>query len=182
MWHKSPVFVWMKVAALVIVALLAWQHLSFYLLTRSWVPIKVSETLEHPVKVSGWNTDGLHLADGRMVQLPGIQSLPPSSPALDEVIKRGVELRPDGRVIGLVRVHHWCGNDPVIEEIARVDISEMMRFLRVGEPQTAVAKGEILIPESLAGGTFSKWGWRIDEYLQLRGREARQAPAVRPSF
>ena len=31
----------------------------------------------------------------------------------------GVELAPDGRVYGLVRIHHWCGNDPVQTHIAR---------------------------------------------------------------
>ena len=27
--------------------------------------------------------------------------------------KHGVEVGADGRVFGLVRVWHWCGNDPV---------------------------------------------------------------------
>src|SRR3569832_982548 len=107
--------------------------INYYLLTKRFVPIKKIETLNNAVAVTRWSSNGLNLADGRIVQLPGIRSLPSESDALTEATKRGVEMAADGRIWGLVRIHHWCGNDPVREHIARVDISEMMTFLRVGE-------------------------------------------------
>ena len=124
------------------------------------------ETLQNPVAVDGWTPECLSLADGRTVHLPGLRSLPSQSAALTEATKRGVEVAPDGRVWGLVRVHHWCGNDRVREHIARVDLSEMMTFLRVGEPVASVPKAEPLPPQ--AGGTFSKSGWTIGEFLDFR--------------
>jgi hypothetical protein len=99
------------------------------------------------------------------VTLPGISNLPATSDAIAESTKRGVEMGTDGRVYGLVRIHHWCGNDPVREHITRVDISEMLLFLRVGEP---VLK---LLPEEQGleqpGGTFSRFGWTVDEFMEF---------------
>jgi len=112
----------------------------------------------------------LSLADGRTVQLPGLRSLPRDSAALSEATKRGVQVHADGRVWGLVRVHHWCGNDPVREHIARVDLSDMMTFLRVGEPVSTVPEAEFLAREP--GGTFTEWGWRIGEFLQFQSWES----------
>lgn len=101
-----------------------------------------------------------------MVQLPGIHGLPSLSPALSEMTKRGVEVGADGRVYGLVRVHHWCGNDPVREHIARVDISNALTFLHVGQAVAPVPESDLTVRE--AGGRFTKWGWNISEYMQFQ--------------
>jgi len=104
------------------------------------------------------------------VQLSGLRSLPSQSAALTEATKRGVEVHADGRVWGVVRVYQWCGNDPVREHIARVDLADMMTFLRVGEPTAAVPESEFLVREP--GGTFTEWGWRIGEFLQFQSWES----------
>jgi hypothetical protein len=140
--------------------------MNYYLLTRRFVPIKKIEILHNAVAVSGWSSNGLHLADGRIVQLPGIHSLPSESGALTEATKRGVEIAADGRVLGLVRIHHWCGNDPVREHIARIDLSDLMLFLRVGDPVAPVPEAESLLSEP--GGSFTEWGWRVGEFYQFQ--------------
>src|SRR5258705_3451827 len=101
------------------------------MLTGRFTPIHRLESLHAPIAVKSWTPDGLSLSDGRMVQLPGIHALPSASLALSEMTKRGIEISADGRVYGLVRVHHWCGNDPVREDIARGDISHGMTFLHI---------------------------------------------------
>ena len=154
------------IAALVLGVAVVWPRISFFMLTGRFSPIQKIETLQSPVAVTKCSSAGLHLADGRTVQLPGLRSLPSDSPALTEATKRGVEVHADGRVSGLVRVHHWCGNDPVREHIARVDLSDMMTFLRVGEPAASVPEAEFLAREP--GGRFTKWGWRIGEFLQFQ--------------
>jgi hypothetical protein len=140
--------------------------INFYLLTKRFVPIKKIEILHNAAVVTGWSSNGLNLADGRIVQVPGIHSLPGESEALSEAIKRGVEISADGRVLGLVRIHHWCGNDPVRVHIARVDLSDMMSFLRVGEPVAPVPESESLVTEP--GGSFTEWGWRVGEFYQFQ--------------
>jgi len=143
-----------------------WPRYNFYTLTGRFSPIKKIETLQSPMAVKNWTTNGLLLADGRAFALPGVHSLPAKSPALTEVTKRGVEITRDGRLFGLVKVHHWCGNDPVREHIAKVDISDMLIYLKVGEPTSPLARTdypEYVIKE--AGGAFSEYGWNISDYL-----------------
>ena len=127
------------------------------------------DELQSPVGVAGWSDTALLLADGRAVGLPGIQELPGSSVGLAQAIRRGVELSPDGRVYGLVRVHHWCGNDPVREHIARVDLSYLLMFVGEGKTAGQIKPDLRLMIAQKPGGRFSKWGWEYSEYLQFRG-------------
>lgn len=145
------------------------SRISYYRLTGHFSPIQKIETLQNPVAVTHYGSDGLHLADGQTVQLPGLRSLPSNSPALAEATKHGVEVQANGRVWGLVKIHHWCGNDPVREHIARIDLSEMMTFLRVGHPVASVPQAEFLIDEP--GGRFTEWGWRIEEFQEFESWE-----------
>ena len=71
----------------------------------------------------------------------------------------------DGRVFGLVRVHHWCGNDPVREHISRVNIAELLKFLREGESSITLSKEAMKCVSTNPGGQFlSGHGWDIGEY------------------
>ncbi len=164
--RRNTIILLATIAALVFGVVVAWPRISFYMLTGRFSPIEKIETLKNPVAVARWSSDGLNLADGRTVQLSGLRSLPSLSPALTEATKRGVEVGADGHAWGLVRVHHWCGNDPVREHIARVDLSDMITFLRVGEPVAPVPESQFLVREP--GGTFTEWGWRIGEFLQFQ--------------
>ena len=38
-----------------------------------------------------------------------------------------------GRVVGLVKVYHWCGNDPVRKQWARVDLTHLLMYLHKGQ-------------------------------------------------
>lgn len=157
------------VATLVILAgaiIVGWPRIDFWMLTGNFSLIRKIETLQHPVAVTKWDAAGLCLADGRTVGVPGVSALPEDSPALHEALKRGVEVRQDGRIFALVRIHHWCGNDPVTEHVARIDLSDMMMFLRVGRPTTPVPEAECLVNEP--GGSFSDFGWNISEFLQFQ--------------
>ena len=73
-----------------------------------------------------------------------------------------------GDVVGLVRVHHWCGNDPVGEHIARVDLSLMLTFLQQGERLTPLSEDEKkLIPPHFSD-EFSDYGWRVGEFGRFK--------------
>jgi len=141
----------------------------FYQLTGQFFPTRKVEALHSPIGITGWSESGLRLADGRTVQLPGFRKLPPASPALTEATKRGVEIAADGRVYGLVRVHHWCGNDPVREHIARVDVADMLMFVREGEWVTMPSLESLMLICRTQGGTFSQRGWIIDEFMGFEG-------------
>ena len=124
------------------------------------------ESINSPVSVHGWDEAGLLLADGRHIQLPEFVRLPIQSAALSEATKRGVEFGADGRIYGLVRVHHWCGNDPVREHIAKVDLSHMLTFIRERERTTPPSDPDVLARES--DGWFSEWGWDVGKFYQYQ--------------
>ena len=46
-----------------------------------------------------------------------------------------------------MRVHHGCGHDPVREHIARVDLSDLITFLRVGEAVAPVPTARLSVVE-----------------------------------
>jgi len=95
-------------------------------------PVERIDELSHPVAVTHWVPEGLVSTGGDVIRLPGVRLIPSSSPALAELVKRGVEIDVEGRVFGLIHVWHWCGNDPVREHLARVDIARVLIYLGEG--------------------------------------------------
>jgi len=126
-------------------------------------PRKIVETLDRPVSVTGWDSRGLILDHGGIQPLPDIVTLPDTSTFLEMAISRGIEVQAGGRIIGLVDVHHTCGNDRVRHHVARVDLSVGLVFfdhVDVSRPYPKWA--------SLRGqGSFSRWGLRVEEYDRL---------------
>ena len=101
----------------------------FYMLTGHFTPQRIVDSLSSPVVIVSVNEGGLQTLDGRTLPLPGISKvLAPASVAKD-VIEHGVEVQPDGTIYALVRVHHWCGNDPVRFHLARIDLSSLLLVL-----------------------------------------------------
>ncbi len=96
-------------------------------------PVDVIEELHEPAEVTGWDQRGLILKSGLIVPLPNCIKMPESSVALEQMTKRGVEITPEGRVIGLVRVWSFCGTCLPRERIDRIDIADTLYFLREGD-------------------------------------------------
>lgn len=133
-----------------------------FLLTGSPVPVFKIESLDNPVAVMGWDSEGLALEDGRKIQLSGFISLPEQSKALSEATKQGVEIDSNGRIYGLVRIHHWCGHDPVRKHIARIDLASMLTFLNEGKLKESSEDQKS--GASQKRGMFTKCGWEVGEF------------------
>lgn len=127
--------------------------LEFYMRTGSFSPQRIVEHLDQPIVVSGWNEEGLLTLDGQIIAVPG--RIAPTSEwrVMPALIAQGVERAPDGRVYGLVRVHHWCGSDPVRQHVARVDIALVLEYL-------AFRKRSL----GDAAVRFSQYGWNVSEF------------------
>jgi len=54
----------------------------------------------------------------------------------------------------------------VREHIARADLTDLMLFLRVGEPVADVREPDSFVREP--GGTFTEWGWLVGECFQFQ--------------
>lgn len=155
---------WKRVAlaGTIVFLLVNWDSV-LALVTFHYWPQSHIERLQGAVEVDGWAASGLRLKDGRTVQLPGFRELPKESFALARATSQGVEITPEGRVIGLVRVWHWCGNDALRNDVRRVDIAHLLEFMREGKFDRVIAKDE---PEPFsAGGGFGDYGWNISEKI-----------------
>jgi hypothetical protein len=136
------------------------------------------ESLQSPLSVTGWSDAGLQIADGRTIPIPGIAHLPATSPALIEATKRGIEIAPDGQITCLVRTYHWCGNDPVTADIRRVNLSEMLTFLQVGQPTVPVLAPDLL-DRTPGGSVEPEAGWNVSQYFDFRmWQEIKNNPAL----
>ena len=93
--------------------------------------------------------------------------LPVVSPAITELTKQGVEIASNGHLFGLVRVHHWCGNDPVREDVARVDLTDALQYLRVGQSDVPGPPADV--PMGAGRGRFTESGWNVSDYMQFLG-------------
>lgn len=146
---------------------------------------RIIERLDSPVAVAGWNASGLLLPHGEVVPLPGLQELPRSSAALSEATRLGIERNADGRVYGLVRVHHWCGHDPIREHLARVDLSQLLLYAGEGRPSPSTAAALPVRRPWQTAARFTGAGWEVSEYrgFELWRRlaaERRQAAGATP--
>lgn len=124
----------------------------------------IREQFHTPVAVRSWDADALLLSDGRRVRLPDLSQLPaPDLPVLREATRHGVEIGSDGRVWGLIKIWHWCGNDPVRDHLSRVDISRLLIYAGEGlpsHPLSADTQGSICKDELRLG----EHGWDVEEY------------------
>ena len=145
-----------------------WPSFDRYLRTGRFLAVDRVETLENPLSVLGWNKAGLELSDGSFVPLPGVTALPAQSLVLAEATRRGVEIDPNGRVIGLVRVHHWCGSDPVRRHVTRVDLAHLLMFFDEGRYQLPAIVADFP-SQWRTGVSISEWGWNVSQFIDFQG-------------
>jgi hypothetical protein len=150
---------------------------------------QIVEALQQPVAFTGWTADGVTLADGREVKLPGVRNISPNSRALAEAMKQGGVEFSGGRAYALMKVWHWCGNDPVRLHVARVDLPRVLVFLGEAEPSapTTVSFERLLEGPAAArrGSDFSAAGWNVSDFFEFRSycewADMQAQPATLPS-
>lgn len=153
---------------ILLLGLIAGALIAPALSTRSWSTYEIVETLDQAIPVNSWDKDGLQIEDGRRVSFPGFIQLPSTSEAVTQAIKSGVEIDVQGNIYGLVRIHHWCGNDRCRNHVARVNLAHMLMFLQQGVlsrplPQSLTAD---IMP--VGSNSFSEWGWNVSDYFSFQ--------------
>lgn len=163
-FHLSTAVIAMLIASVILGAIIAAWPLVHNLVTYGrFFPKIIVEKLNNPVEVSGWDDDGLVTDNGQHIPIPNIRKLPKTSLELSMVVAKGIE-KSDGRIIGLVRVWHWCGNDSVGEHIVRVDIGHILEYLSIGEFETPINPPHWPI----SAGQFDTHGWRVGDYYRFK--------------
>jgi hypothetical protein len=124
---------------------------------------RVQPALERPAPVERIEDGGLVLRDGRRIEWGFEVPHAAQVRALQAAVAQGVELTPDGRAIGLVRIHHWCGNDSIRLHWERVDVRALLEFL----PQARFAAPRFAGDLAWSNPQFGKHGWRVDAWREF---------------
>lgn len=124
---------------------------------------RVQPALEQPAQVERIEDGGLVLRDGRRIEWGFEVPHAAQVRALQAAVAHGVELTPDGRAIGLVRIHHWCGNDSIRLHWERVDVRALLEFL----PQARFAAPRFAGDLAWSNPQFGKHGWRVDAWREF---------------
>lgn len=143
------------------------------LMTGSPIPLWYIERLDHPVDVETVTADGLVLHDGRRIALPDIKTVPAGSTVFRKALKDGVEVQPDGEVIGLLNVLRICGNDPVVYKKLRVNLTDLAGVLNLSALQAGTLSPEDLAILKDSFGTVTD-SVRIDAFFLSKMRRLRK--------
>ena len=135
-------------------------------------PKKIVEQLNSPVYLAKIESNGLTTTSGVKFLPPGITQIPPLPwPLQRDLYQNGIERKTDGTCIGLFKIHHWCGNDPVKLHLARGDLSSL--FALVGSPQFEMTA------YGIDAGSFWETQLSPIEIKDLRDTEREVAAAVK---
>jgi hypothetical protein len=114
------------------------------LMTGSPIPLWYSERLDHPVLVKEWTDKNLVLADGRSVELPFIKRLPRINSVCLNALKHGVDVGQNGEVVGLLKVHRMCGNDPFVWIERRINLSDLAGLMDPDGIDDSIVPAEVI--------------------------------------
>lgn len=127
-----------------------------------WFKKSIIEKLNNPVEVVGRDGASLLLKNGERAALVGVDELLPDSqtPYLNVAIAHGVE-RTSGRVVGLIPLHHWCGNDPIGKHLIRIDLANLVAY-------TCESRATSREMNRHDSGNLSEYGWRVGSYMAFK--------------
>lgn len=153
---------------IVLTTLVVGLSLCHFLLTGMFVPQSIIEELKNPQQVLKVTSQGFVMEDGSIVRVKHISELPTDSEVLNAAIKNGIEVNGDGYIVGLINIHHWCGNDPVRYHLARVDLTSLI--LASGGKESSEIPGELLDSYLFNDQDIrmSEWGLNISDYHSIQ--------------
>jgi hypothetical protein len=114
----------------------------------------IVEELRDPVPVERVEAEGPLLADGTRWRWPQEPLAQAHTALVERFLEHGIEVSSEGRAIGLIRIHHWCGNDPIGQHVARVDLSDLLAYMAAH-------------PERSPVGMFTTHGWNVSQWYSF---------------
>ncbi len=92
----------------------------------------------------------------------------PTYKLISAVLGRGLGLD-NGKVVGLVRIHHWCGNDPIRYDVRCIDFELLCAYVDK-QCLTNISYGSSrdtrIAPSSGTSIPFTRHGWRYEDYVK----------------
>ncbi len=88
--------------------------------------IETGESLLEPRKVRSIEDDALVLADGTRLPIPHVTKIPATVPLLKAAVSDGVEINPNGDVIGLLWERQMCGMTAISRHRRRINLTHLV--------------------------------------------------------
>ena len=138
------------------------------LLSGQLFPKHIVEKLRNPHPVVKITKKGFIISDGRLIKVRYVSELPINSNILQAAVKNGIEVDEYGNTFGLLKIWHWCGNDPVRYHIARVNLTNLI-LASGGKPDPDIPQDILkkLIPEHWELH-YGEHGLNISDFLRIR--------------
>ncbi|PWU18900.1 MAG: hypothetical protein C5B50_07740 [Verrucomicrobia bacterium] len=95
-------------------------------LRRRYFPKHIIETLNSPVRITRFSTNGLITVDGKVLPVPCVSYLVYPKSVYEDILHNGIEIGTNDTLYCLARVDHWDDNDPVTFHLARLDLSSVL--------------------------------------------------------
>lgn len=128
---------------------------------------EIIEELNSPAEVLEVTSTGFKLSDGRVILPKFIEKIPKDSQAVSDAIKYGIEIDEHGQCFGLIKVHHWCGNDSVKLHLARINLSCLI--ISEGGISSPDFKDHLVFAnQTIEKTSYSDYGMAIEDFMQFR--------------
>lgn len=157
-----------RIVVIAVITVLVGVSALQWLLTGSPFPQMIIERLHNPLKVRDITVHGIIVGDGRLLRVKHVKEVPTDSGLIRAAVSNGVEVNEKGELFGLLKIWHWCGNDPVRYHVARVNLSTLALACG-GKPDSDVPPEicEQLTP-LVSRMQFDRRGLRMGLFLQIQ--------------
>lgn len=92
--------------------------------------VSIQNTLQNPVRVLRTLGDTIVLSNGSERVVPGIGRCVAVSPEIRSILEQGLELSSASTDVHcLVSIFHKCGNDPISEQVERVNLEDLIAVI-----------------------------------------------------
>ena len=109
-----------RIAVVIIVA----TFILHYVATGRLISMVSISFLANRVHVEGVRGNALVLQNGDVCVLPHVAYVPTNCVVM-AALKKGVAIDESGEILALLKIDHWCGNDPVVYHIEKVNLSAL---------------------------------------------------------
>jgi len=158
---------YIRLIVIIVITLVVGTSALHLVLTGRPFPKRIVEQLNNPLQVSKITAAGFVTTEGEVIKVNYVSELPTNSTIVRAAVKGGVEIGDDGQIYGLLKIHHWCGNDPVRHHIARVNLSDLI-LATGGIPDPEVPKDllDSLVPKDREL-RYGKYGLSISDLYHI---------------
>ena len=140
-----------RIAVVIIVA----TFILHYVATGRLISMVSISFLANRVHVEGVRGNALVLQNGDVCVLPHVAYVPTNCVVM-AALKKGVAIDESGEILALLKIDHWCGNDPVVYHIEKVNLSALALATDFG----------------CASNDLKQRDWYVDMCQEIAGKHA----------